>query len=321
MSRLTIGNRLKKNVTVQSMGDRPNGLTSGHRACQGCGEALGARCVLDAAYAATGGKIAVINATGCLEVFSCVYPENSWQVPWLHSLFGNVPAVATGVAAAFKQRGKEDVRVIAQGGDGALADIGMGCISGMFERNDDVLCVCYDNQAYMNTGVQRSGLTPAFARTATTLPTANYLGNDAQTGKNLPKIAMAHGIPYVATASVGDIHDLEKKVAKAIHIKGAKYLHVHVPCPLGWGYPTSDTIKIARAAIQCGLFPLFEAENGKIVKSTPIKDLIKVEDYLKDQRRFAHLFWKNAPPEALVALQSIADNNISEYALIGDADE
>jgi pyruvate ferredoxin oxidoreductase beta subunit len=277
--------------------------------------------VLDAAYVATKGKIAVVNATGCLEVFSCVYPENSWRVPWLHSLFGNAPAVAAGVAAAFRQQGKEDVRVIAQGGDGALADIGMGCLSGMFERDDDVLCVCYDNQAYMNTGVQRSGATPAFARTATTLPTGNYLGNDAQTGKNLPKIAMAHGIPYVATASVGDIRDLEKKAAKAIRIKGAKYLHVHVPCPLGWGYPTSETIKIARAAIQCGLFPLFEAEHGKIVESTPIKEPIKVEDYLRGQRRFAHLFGKNAPPEALAALQNTADNNIREYALVGGADE
>ncbi|MDR2068222.1 MAG: hypothetical protein LBP41_04520 [Holosporaceae bacterium] len=319
MSHPTIGNRLVKNVTVQSMRDRPNCLTSGHRACQGCGEALGARCVLDAAYAATGGKIAVVNATGCLEVFSCVYPENSWQVPWLHSLFGNAPAVATGVAAAFKQQGKSDVRIIAQGGDGALSDIGMGCLSGMFERNDDVLCVCYDNQAYMNTGVQRSGATPAFARTATTLPTGNYLGNDAQTGKNLPKIAMAHEIPYVATASIGNIHDLEEKVTKAIHIRGAKYLHVHVPCPLGWGYSPSDTIKIARAAVQCGLFPLFEMERGKIMKSTPIKDPVKVDDYLKSQRRFAHLFGKSASPEALAALQDIADNNIRDYALAENA--
>jgi pyruvate ferredoxin oxidoreductase beta subunit len=276
---------------------------------------------LDAAYIATDGKVAVINATGCLEVFSCVYPENSWQIPWLHSLFGNAPAVATGVAAAFKRQGKENVRVIAQGGDGALADIGMGCLSGMFDRNDDVLCVCYDNQAYMNTGVQRSGATPAFSRTATTLPTGDYLGNDVQTGKNLPKIAMAHGIPYVATASVSNIHDLEKKVAKAIHLKGARYLHVHVPCPLGWGYPTSETIKVARLAVQCGLFPLFEAERGKVIKSTPINAPLKVEEYLKGQRRFAHLFGKNASSDALITLQNIADDNIREYALVGDPNE
>jgi pyruvate ferredoxin oxidoreductase beta subunit len=137
---------------VQSELDRPNTITSGHRACQGCGEALGARFVLDAAVRATDGRLVTVNATGCLEVFSTPYPESSWQVPWLHSLFGNAAAVATGVAAALRAQGKDDIRVVAQGGDGGTVDIGMACLSGMFERNDDVLYVCYDNQAYMNTG-------------------------------------------------------------------------------------------------------------------------------------------------------------------------
>lgn len=319
MSSSTMRDRFScQNSTVQSEHNRPNTLSSGHRACQGCGEALAARCAIDAAFKAAHGKIAVVNGTGCLEVFSCVYPNNSWNIPWIHSLFGNTPAVATGVAAAFRNEGKEDVRVIAQGGDGSTTDIGMGCLSGMFDRNDDVLYICYDNQAYMNTGVQRSSATPALARTATTLPIGAYLGNDTATGKNVPEIAVAHNIPYVATASIGNIPDLEQKIARAINIRGAKYVHIHVPCPLGWGFPTSETIRIARLALKCGLFPLFEAEDGEIVGSTPIDNLIQVEEYLRAQRRFAHLFGKNASPEAIGILQSIANRNIDKYRLSGE---
>ena len=149
---------------------RATAITSGHRACRGCGEALAARVVLDAAMRATDGRLVTVNATGCLEVFSTPYPESAWQVPWLHSLFGNAAAVASGVAAAMRATGRDDVRVVAQAGDGGTVDIGLGCLSGMFERNDDVLFVCYDNQGYMNTGVQRSGATPAGASTANTRP-------------------------------------------------------------------------------------------------------------------------------------------------------
>ena len=157
-----VGNRLvdEEQRTVQSDPHRTNSLDSGHRACQGCGEALGARYALDAAMRATRGRLIAVNATGCLEVFSTPYPETSWRVAWLHSLFGNAPAVATGVAAALKVKGRNDVRVVGQAGDGGTVDIGFGCLSGMFERNDDVLFICYDNEAYMNTGVQRSGATP-----------------------------------------------------------------------------------------------------------------------------------------------------------------
>ena len=173
-----VGNRLLDPAqrTVQSDTDRANALTCGHRACQGCGEALGARYVVDAALRATNGRLVAVNATGCLEVFSTPYPETSWQMPWLHSLFGNAPAVATGVAAALRAAGQADIRVLAQGGDGGTVDIGFGCLSGMFERNDDVLYVCYDNQGYMNTGVQRSSATPPAARTATTRPSARHRG-------------------------------------------------------------------------------------------------------------------------------------------------
>ena len=225
----TVGNRLlsPEERSGQAMMDRNNSLTSGHRACQGCGEALGARYAVDAAVRATGGNVAACNATGCLEVFSTPYPETSWRLPWFHSLFGNTAAVATGMAAAFRMRARragkeaEATRVVAMGGDGGTTDIGFGCLSGMFERNDDVLYICYDNEAYMNTGVQRSSATPPAARTATTQIAGDEPGNQWGQGKDVPLIAMAHGIPYVATATVADLRDLERKVTKAMSMHGA----------------------------------------------------------------------------------------------------
>jgi pyruvate ferredoxin oxidoreductase beta subunit len=294
--------------------DRTNSLNSGHRACQGCGEALGARYAIDAAMRATGGELIAVNATGCLEVFSTPYPETSWQIPWIHSLFGNAAAVASGVAAAMRVKGRPSVRVIAQGGDGGTTDIGFGCLSGMFERNDDVLYICYDNEAYMNTGVQRSSATPPAARTATTPALGREPGNTFGTGKNLPLIAMAHSIPYVATASVANLRDLEQKVAKAMTFRGARYIHILVPCPLGWGSLPADTIKLARLAVETGLFPLFEAERGEITGRTRIRRKMPVTDYLRLQKRFAHLF--NGSGEDRVAqIQAGADRNIAKFGL------
>lgn len=315
---LTVGNRLvdPSKRLVQASIDRSNALTSGHRACQGCGEALGARFVLDAAMRATNRQLVVVNATGCLEVFSTPYPESAWQVPWLHSLFANAASVASGVAAALHAKGKDDVRVLAQGGDGGTMDIGFACLSGMFERNDDVLYVCYDNEAYMNTGVQRSSATPAAARTSTTPALGGEPGNAFGTGKNLPLLAMAHGIPYVATASVAELRDLEAKVERAMAIRGARYLHVHVPCPLGWGSDADRTIQVARLAVESGLFPLFEAEHGEVVRRTPIRKRVKVDEYLRLQKRFAHLFDESArAKEDLGRIQSIADRNIVRFGL------
>jgi pyruvate ferredoxin oxidoreductase beta subunit len=264
------------------------------------------------------GQLVAINATGCLEVFSTPYPQSSWRIPWLHSLFGNAPAVATGVAAALRAKGKPQVRVLAQGGDGSTVDIGFGCLSGMFERNDDVLYVCYDNEAYMNTGVQRSGSTPPAARTATTQSVGNKPGNPFGTGKNVPRIAMAHAIPYVATASVADLHDLEEKVATAMSLRGARYIHVHVPCPLGWGSDPALTIQIARLAIESGLFPIFEAHGGKVTAVRKIRRRVPVDDYLKLQKRFAHLFGKHPDTETVKHIQQVADTNIDLYSLLPD---
>jgi pyruvate ferredoxin oxidoreductase beta subunit len=331
----TVGNRLldADQRSVQSSEARSNSLNSGHRACQGCGEALGARYVVDAAMRATGNQLIAANATGCLEVFSTPYPETSWQLPWIHSLFGNAAAVGTGIAAALKVKAQKlaakqglaggdqalsTVRVIAQGGDGGTTDIGFGCLSGMFERNDDVLYICYDNEAYMNTGVQRSSATPMGARTATTMAVGAHPGAPQGQGKNLPLIAMAHAIPYVATATVADLHDLEAKVEKAMSIRGARYLHVLVPCPLGWGSASHDTIKLARLARETGIFPVFEAEHGEVTAVTKIRRHVPVADYLQSQKRFAHLFGTPGQPEMLVQIQAQADRNIRRFNLMDD---
>jgi pyruvate ferredoxin oxidoreductase beta subunit len=315
---LTVGNRLvsESEGSVQGSLDRSNALTCGHRACQGCGEALGARYAVDAAMRATDGNLIAVNATGCLEVFTTPYPETSWQIAWLHSLFGNAAAVASGVAAAMRVKGRDTVRVIAQGGDGGTTDIGFQCLSGMFERNDDVLYICYDNEGYMNTGVQRSSATPPAARTATTPAMGKAPGNVFGQGKSVPRIAVAHQIPYVATATVADLHDLERKVTKAMSFHGARYLQIHVPCPLGWGSASHDTIRLARLAVECGLFPIFEAEAGRVTAVRHIRAKVPVTDYLKPQRRFAHLFKGDDLHPSIARLQAICDRNIEEYGLV-----
>jgi pyruvate ferredoxin oxidoreductase beta subunit len=320
----TVGNRLlaPEQRSGQASTERNNSLNSGHRACQGCGEALGARYAVDAAMRAANGQLIAANATGCLEVFSTPYPETSWQLPWIHSLFGNAAAVGTGIAAALKIKaikgGNPNVRVIAQGGDGGTTDIGFGCLSGMFERNDDVLYICYDNEAYMNTGVQRSSATPPAARTATTMAVGQQPGAAFGQGKNLPLIAMAHEIPYVATATVADLRDLEAKVEKAMSIHGARYLHVLVPCPLGWGAASHDTVRLARLARETGIFPVFEAEHGEVTAVTKIRHRVPVDDYLKPQKRFAHLYSGAGQPEMLARIQADADKNIRRFKLLDE---
>jgi pyruvate ferredoxin oxidoreductase beta subunit len=312
------GNRLldPEQRSVQADARRSNTLTSGHRACQGCGEALGARYALDAAMRASGNRLIAANATGCLEVFSTPYPESSWQLPWLHSLFGNAPAVATGIAAALRVKGRSDVRVVGQGGDGGTVDIGFGCLSGMFERNDDVLYVCYDNEGYMNTGVQRSGATPPAARTTTTPAVGPEPGNVFGQGKSAPLIAVAHEIPYVATATIADLRDLEYKVERAMEFHGARYVHILVTCPLGWGCASGESVQIARLATESGLFPVFEAEAGAITSVTKIRHRVPVDDYLAPQKRYAHLFSPTRRDDVLAALQARADRNIARFGLL-----
>ena len=282
-------------------------FVAGHTACAGCGQSLAARLVINAA----GPNTIVVNNTGCLEVFSTKYPESAWEVPFLHSLFENAAAVASGVESALRYQGKKDsVIVIAQGGDGGTADIGLQALSGMLERGHDILYVCYDNEAYMNTGVQRSGLTP-FNTNTTTTPLGPKSTGNPRPKKPLPEIVLAHGIPYMATASVGFPQDLQRKVKKAFSIKGPKYIQVHVPCPLGWRYEPQDTLKVAKTAVDTGLFPLVEYENGKLSGVRKIKP-VPVEEYLKAQVRFKHLLGN---PEELKKIQDLANANIEKYNL------
>ncbi len=239
------------------------GFQPGHRACAGCGQAVAARLVMEVA----GPNTIVCNATGCLEVFSTPHPETAWGVPWLHSLFENCPSIASGVEAALKKQGRlDETRIVAFGGDGATLDIGFGALSGMFERNHDILYVCMDNEAYMNTGVQRSGATPFAANTSTT-PTGRRSFGEDRPKKDLPSIAAAHGIPYVAVASMALFPDLKRKVKKALETRGAKYIQVHVPCPPGWGYDDKLSLDIGKLAVECGLYPLVEWENGEVAAS------------------------------------------------------
>jgi len=279
----------------------------GHTACAGCGQAIAARLVIDAA----GKNTMIANNTGCLEVFSTKYPESAWCVPWIHSLFENCAAVASGVESGLKYLGKKDaINVIAQGGDGGTADIGLQALSGMLERGHDVLYVCYDNEAYMNTGIQRSGLTPTTSNTTTTPPGSASFGNP-RPKKPMPDIAAAHGIPYVATASVGYPQDIQKKVKKALSIKGPKYIQIHVPCPLGWRHESSQTSEVAKLAVETGLYPIFEYENGQLVPRK-IASVKPVEEYLKIQGRFKHLL---RDEKGLKEIQAVADYNIRKYGL------
>lgn len=286
---------------------------AGHTACSGCGEALGARLVVEAA----GPDIITTDATGCLEVFTTRWPQSAWAVPFIHSLFENSAAVASGIEAALRALGRQgEAKVIAQGGDGGTADIGLQSLSGMFERGHDVLYVCYDNEAYMNTGVQRSGLTP-YASDTRTSPAGKISWGNRFLKKDMPGIAAAHAVPYIATATVGYPKDLEKKVKKALAITGPKYLQIHVPCPLGWKTDPALTIKVAKLAAETGLYPIFEMENGAVTSVRKIPKPPKpVTEYLKTQGRFAHLFKKPGGEEEIKKIQEIADANIKKYGLI-----
>jgi len=287
---------------------KEHSFVSGHTACAGCGQAIAVRLVMDTA----GRNTIATNATGCLEVFSSKAPETSWGIPWIHSLFENSAAVGSGIEAALRYQGKIDsIRIISQGGDGGTADIGLQALSGMLERGHDVLYVCYDNEAYMNTGIQRSGLTPFEASTTTSPPGGASFGNP-KLKKPLVEICAAHHIPYSASASVGYPQDLQKKVKKALAIRGPKYLQIHVPCPLGWRHGPGQTIEIARLAVQTGLYPLVEFEYGKLAKVFKIPKSKPVQDYLKLQGRFKHILNNK---EEMDKVQQVADKNIEYYGL------
>lgn len=283
-------------------------LDCGHRACGGCGEALAARLVMKGA----GTNTIVVSATGCMEVFSTPYPETAWKVPWIHSLFENASAVGSGVAAALKKQGRTE-KVVIMGGDGATFDIGMICISGAFERGHDFTYICYDNEAYMNTGIQRSGATPYDAST-TTSPAGSCSFGNKRPKKDMPQILAAHGAPYVATASVAYPMDVMQKVEKAINTPGPSYVQLHVPCCTGWGFEGEQTVAIAKLAIETGLWVNYEMIDGKVTK---VKKVVRkpVEEYLKTQKRFRHLFKPKRQDTEIAAIQALADKNAEKFGI------
>ncbi len=259
-------------------------LASGHRACAGCGAALIARHTLKAA----GKNTIVVNATGCLEVFTTPYPETSWKVPWIHGAFENAAAIASGIDTALrlkKQRNK--VNLIVMGGDGGTFDIGFQTISGAFERGHKFTYICYDNEAYMNTGVQRSGATPRFADTTTT-PAGRKIHGKTQFSKPMPLIMAAHGA-YVATANIAFVQDYIKKVQTALAFDGPSYIQVFSFCPTGWKYPSHMGIQVAKLAYETGIWPMYEIKDGLLSFTQKPSELKPVDDYLKQQGRFKHL--------------------------------
>jgi pyruvate ferredoxin oxidoreductase beta subunit len=282
---------------------------SGHRACQGCGEVLALRHICKA----LGDDVVVANATGCMEIISTFYPHTAWEVPWIHVAFENAAAVGSGVEAALKvlrRKGKiadRYVKTVAVAGDGGTVDIGLQSLSGAMERGHDMTFFCLDNEAYMNTGIQRSSATPFGA--ATTTSPAGKASIGQKTGKkNVPEIMVAHNVPYVATACPSYPLDLITKVQKARSIKGPSYIHVFSVCPTGWRAASEQTIKLGRLALETGIFPLYEVENGKYRLTVDMPEKLRpVNDYLKLQGRFRHL-----TPDEIVKVQEKVNQELDK---------
>jgi pyruvate ferredoxin oxidoreductase beta subunit len=278
------------NVYASRLITKKEYFSPGHRACQGCAEALAVRLVAKA----LGQNVIVSSATGCMEIVSSPLPFTNWRVPWIHVAFENTSAVASGVEGGTKaliRKGKlpdKGTVFLGMGGDGATTDIGLQSLSGAFERGHNFLYVCYDNEAYMNTGIQRSSSTP-FGAATTTSPAGKLKPGQITWKKNMGEIAVAHNIPYVATACSSYPFDLIQKVKKAARIHGPAYVHVLSVCPTGWRIPPNKAIWIGRLAVETGVFPLYEVENGKYRITVDVPELKPVLDYLKPQGRFRHL--------------------------------
>ena len=278
------------NVYASRLITKKEYFTPGHRACQGCAEALAVRLVAKA----LGKNVIVASATGCMEIVSSPLPFTNWEVPWIHVAFENAAAVASGAEAGTKaliRKGKlpdKGTVFLGMGGDGGTSDIGLQALSGAFERGHNFLYVCYDNEAYMNTGIQRSSATP-FGASTTTSPAGKLKPGQFTWKKNMAEIAVAHNIPYVATACSSYPFDLIEKVEKAARIHGPAYVHILSICPTGWRVPTEKAIWIGRLAVETGVFPLYEVEQGKYRITLDVGELKPVKEYLKPQGRFRHL--------------------------------
>lgn len=279
--------------SLKEQAAKPERFAGGHRLCAGCGAAIAVRGVLRALKPED--RAVIANATGCLEVSSFLYPYTAWEDSYIHTAFENAAATAGGVEAAYrvlKKKGKIDdtFKFIAFGGDGGTYDIGFQSLSGAMERGHDMVYVCYDNEAYMNTGIQRSSSTPRFAD-ATTTPVGTVIPGKQQNKKDLTAIIAAHNIPYVAqTTFLGNFKDLHEKAEKAIYTEGPAFLNIMAPCPRGWRYETEELAELCKLAVDTCVWPLFEVEGGVWKLNYEPRKKRPVEEYLKKQGRFHHMF-------------------------------
>jgi len=282
-------------------------LSPGHNACAGCGQLSAVQAVMRGLNE----KTIIANATGCLEVTTTSHPQSAWGLPWIHSLFENAAAVASGILASLKQKGDTVTKVVVQGGDGGTFDIGLGLISGMWERGENILYICYDTEAYSNTGIQASGGTPYGANTTTT-PSGSASIGSTQRKKDMLAIALAHGVRYVAQTTAGFPDDITNKVKKALGIAGSSYIQILAPCIPGWKINNDQAVSMGKLAVQTALYPLLEYIDGKLTASSIKNNFVArpAEDYLKSQGRFKHL--KN---ENIETINDAARTNINKYKL------
>ena len=297
-------------TSLKELSKKPEILTGGHRMCAGCGAPIAVRQVLMGAP--DGVKLVVANPTGCLEVSTTIYPYTSWNASYIHCAFENAASTLSGAEAAYqsmKKQGKikEDYRFVAFGGDGGTYDIGFQALSGALERGHNLVYVCYNNEAYMNTGIQRSGAT-GLGTWTTTSPHGTDSFGKTQNRKDMTAIAAAHNIPYVAQASISNWRDLVKKSQKAFAADGPAFINVLAPCHRGWRYEMEQTVEVAKLAVQSCMWPLYEVENGKWNLTTKVKDKKPVEEYLKMQGRYAHLFKGEKHGEVLKRIQDHVDD-------------
>jgi len=277
-------------MRIKDLTEKKERLTSGHRLCAGCGAPVVVRQVL----MGTDKPVVVGCSTGCLEVSTTIYPSTAWDTPYIHSAFENVAATISGVEAAYQSLKRQrkldkEIKFVAFGGDGGTYDIGFQSLSGAMERGHDMVYVCYDNEAYMNTGIQRSSSTPRGAWT-TTSQVGKVQPGKKQNRKDLTACVAAHGIPYVAQASPAFWKDLVKKSTKAFDIEGPAFLNVIAPCPRGWRHPSGQTLQIAKLAVETCFWPLYEVENGEWKLTYKPKEKKPLVEWLKTQGRFKHLF-------------------------------
>jgi len=286
---------------------KPQFLSPGHNACAGCGQLVAVQAVMRALNK----NVIIANATGCLEVTTTAYPQSAWGLPWIHSLFENASAVASGVRAALNKKSDTTTKVLVQAGDGGTFDIGLGLISGMWERGENILYVCYDTESYSNTGIQASGATPYGASTTTTPDGLKSIGS-TQKKKDMLAIALAHGLKYVAQSTAGFPDDITNKVKTALSVNGPSYIQILSPCIPGWKINNDEAVSLGKLAVQTGLYPLLEYTDGKLSASSISENFQArgVTEYLKAQGRFKHL-----SPETIALIQNLADENIKRFKL------